>query len=1132
MKKAYYIPIFVLVLGVFINPRPVFGYTNISGNISLNTVWQTGEVYVLDGPVSVDSGAKLTIEPGTIVKFKQWALLAVNGELVVNGTSTQEVYFTSFNDDSVDGDTNGDGPSSGSPGYWSQIQFNSGSVGSIKHAVIRYGGNGWEIDSNLYVTGGTVNISDSTIASSRIYGIQMIGGLTTIENSLIRNNRIGIYALGYGNLTFNNNQFIDNNDVAVHIQFAGYNGTTSSGNTSSGIGRNAILIHGTTLIDYTLNGGIPYIFDNVEVGADKTLTINQGAIIKFSQEGQLSINGTLNANGTVASPIYFTSLKDDSVGGDTNNYGGTPAAGDWNQIQFNSGSTGSINHSIIRYGGSGWEIDSNLFVAGGTVNIWDSTITSSAYYGIQKTGGSVSITNSTIADNAYGIYNSTLSTIDAKNNYWGDPSGPYHWWSNSTGLGNTVSNNVDFKPFLTSPPTGDSAKEPVIIVPGILGSYLNKVSNNEEVWPNMGKMTSVIDFSDSYLNDLKLDGNGDEILDMYPKGIIESVLSFTEYGSIVNKFNDDGYVLNKDLFIFSYDWRLDISNSYQNLDSVIAEAIVLSPTGKVNIIAHSMGGLLVKKYLSQPENSNLVDKVVFLGTPNIGAPKTYNMLNYGDDMDLKFLGLGLNPNKSKDISQNMPAVYELLPSREYINLAGGYIHDLRNGNKILNYDETTKLMISNPADTRNPTLIDLADKFHESLDYQYFSGPQIYNIIGCQNSETIGSYRLYPKNKFKIDPSNGDGTVPFISASNNTQNDSNFYVNSATVDHMGLVQSSDVLDLVKGIIQENVPTFPVTISSNQSDCINNTFKTIDFKLLFSSHSPVNLHLYDSQNRHTGLKSNGDLEVGIPGSDFFQIGDNSFIWAPQGDTYRVEIDAYATGSFDFDVNKYQGSNLEASINYLDVPIRFPQLKAELSIVDINDNPPLAIDLDGNGITDAIINSQGVLSVSDAQDILPPDIHIISPLSQSYERSVTLPLDIRIFDNQSGVAIEEVKIDDDIINSANVDLFSYSLGSHSLNVSAYDKAGNLSTKEVKFDIIATVNSTISDVNRSYDLDWIHSKKNRDSLLKKLQQINNPPRHYRGDPISQFQAEVEADYVKGLINSRAYGILKEDGIWLASH
>ncbi len=46
---------------------------------------------------------------------------------------------------------------------------------------------------------------------------------------------------------------------------------------------------------------------------------------------------------------------------------------------------------------------------------------------------------------------------DCRENYWGDPSGPYHPARNPEGRGDTVGDHVLFDPWLTSPPTGSGA---------------------------------------------------------------------------------------------------------------------------------------------------------------------------------------------------------------------------------------------------------------------------------------------------------------------------------------------------------------------------------------------------------------------------------------------------------------------------------------------------------------------------------------------------------------------------------------------------------------------------------------------------------------------------------------------------
>lgn len=57
-----------------------------------------------------------------------------------------------------------------------------------------------------------------------------------------------------------------------------------------------------------------------------------------------------------------------------------------------------------------------------------------------------------ISGNQWGVYNATARTVDAINNWWGDPSGPFHPLLNPLGSGDRVSDRVDFIPWLGKPP--------------------------------------------------------------------------------------------------------------------------------------------------------------------------------------------------------------------------------------------------------------------------------------------------------------------------------------------------------------------------------------------------------------------------------------------------------------------------------------------------------------------------------------------------------------------------------------------------------------------------------------------------------------------------------------------------------
>src|SRR3989338_2381490 len=101
----------------------------------------------------------------------------------------------------------------------------------------------------------------------------------------------------------------------------------------------------------------PYrLSEPITVSPGATLTIDPGVIVKAEFQGSLTVHGTLHANGTSAAPITFTSLKDDSVGGDTNGDGAhtRPTPGDWFQVGFEPGSSGEMAYVNVRYGGHNW----------------------------------------------------------------------------------------------------------------------------------------------------------------------------------------------------------------------------------------------------------------------------------------------------------------------------------------------------------------------------------------------------------------------------------------------------------------------------------------------------------------------------------------------------------------------------------------------------------------------------------------------------------------------------------------------------------------------------------------------------------------------------------------------------------
>jgi len=158
-----------LFAGMMLFASPASALTIVSGNITTDTTW-TGDVYEITNDISVNSGATLTIHAGTIVKFDVGKRLSINNGATLNaeGTEDSPIYFTSIKDDSIGGDTNGDGDGT-FPRYLDQWGINAYGTVSLAHVVLRYG------FPELSVSQGTTTVSHSVLTST-FTDIQQSGG--------------------------------------------------------------------------------------------------------------------------------------------------------------------------------------------------------------------------------------------------------------------------------------------------------------------------------------------------------------------------------------------------------------------------------------------------------------------------------------------------------------------------------------------------------------------------------------------------------------------------------------------------------------------------------------------------------------------------------------------------------------------------------------------------------------------------------------------------------------------------------------------------------------------------------------------------------------------------------------------
>lgn len=404
--------------------RDISGYANIT--------------YRIIDWIGVNSGTTITIPDGVVFKG---GYVTVNGGLIVNGTVSSPVVFTAVNDDLYgnpkDTETNG----FQLPGIWwgyARLYFYDVSDDAncrVQNAIIRY------TETGIYMAQASPTILKSRF--DRDYrGLHMTGLSEPLVDSC----------------TFHN---LDQAPILTSIlSFP----ASSAGNTISGTTWRGIRIQDETLSqDFTLvkrpfagYSNIPYIFGGFTIGTSAVLTIEPGVVIKFESNGALYVNKGLIAEGgsTTDSTIVFTSIRDDFYGGDTNADSNwtVPGYENWASIQFLNQALDAdcrMRNCVVRYAGYYWNGRGSVYVNSASPTITNCSFSMSRN-GIWVTGASNPVINYNDIYQCWesGITNADLTfKIDARNNWWGDDTGPYHATSNPAGKGVVVSDSVEFMPY-------------------------------------------------------------------------------------------------------------------------------------------------------------------------------------------------------------------------------------------------------------------------------------------------------------------------------------------------------------------------------------------------------------------------------------------------------------------------------------------------------------------------------------------------------------------------------------------------------------------------------------------------------------------------------------------------------------
>lgn len=355
---------------------------------------------------------------------------------------------------------------------------------------------------------------------------------------------------------------------------------------------------------------------------------------------------------------------------------------------------------------------------------------------------------------------------------------------------------------------GDNfTKNPLILIPGILGSVLS--SADQILWPNLDKM--ILDPNSSFMDPLQMDAAGRATdFNIHDTDILRSInYKLGEYhysDQLISNLQQNGYLEGKNLFLFHYDWRLDASSIADSLKGFVSDVLQKTGAGKIDFIAHSYGGLILKQYLLSASDN--IGKVIFVAVPNLGSAEAAKALIFGDNLNIPLL----SSDEILKLAQNMPSIYELLPSMEYFKNIPGFYDDLstikiRN---ILGYDDSRNMLLNL---AKNKALLNEAESLHtENFDNMDFTNKpyDVYNIVGCGvfTDETINKMydgepgllqRAFVGPKYRIMGGSGDGTVLLKSAKHILLPQGHTYF-ASKVQHSQMLSNPDVINLLDNLL--------------------------------------------------------------------------------------------------------------------------------------------------------------------------------------------------------------------------------------------------------------------------------------------------------------------------------------------
>jgi hypothetical protein len=316
LRAAFIMALLLSILGSAVVFGTVQASADVNGIISSDTNWtKASSPYSLAGPIAINQGVTLRVEPGVTVNLNGY-YIRVNGTLTAKGNSTDKI---TFNDGQITFTTVSNG--------WNE-KTQSGCI--IQNAIINQieisTSNPVKIDSSII--NGDVSVTSSSIISNSI----VTGDISSLMSTISHNNVKGDITLGSVTL----------GGFATAEESSTVSGNTVEGTVSSGspqgtpeIFNNAVSEGGIVCTGY---GSIHnnYVHDcDVGIGLYSTrvfggylacyATVENNIVVDNDRGIRIELS-SLNGPGTQTPTVQYNTIARNSIGISLyeSNYGTTP----------------------------------------------------------------------------------------------------------------------------------------------------------------------------------------------------------------------------------------------------------------------------------------------------------------------------------------------------------------------------------------------------------------------------------------------------------------------------------------------------------------------------------------------------------------------------------------------------------------------------------------------------------------------------------------------------------------------------------------------------------------------------------------------------------------------------------------